>query len=1625
MTQDQTTVDANNNAPIPPKIADKPISRWKWKLFRRLLSLPIELFGFLFLLLIFAFYLLRQPSIQSFAAERALNYLAQKTETRITADSVYIDVFEKLYFKNLYIEDWDCDTLFFAQHLQVGIHSLDIWQQSLHLSSLEIDDAYIDMHRKKGEMMNFEYLLLGLLGKKSPTETTTDTIPSKRIRINPIITAERVLLNRPRFRLNDGESLTQLDIRLQQLDVSLHGFDLADKCFELDRLWLDNPNVIFRKGDKPHKPEVPSTDIVHISPAGWQFSAQKVQLRNGIFAFTDEGGDTTWRDGNINFKRLRVNHIEGDIAGVYWANDTIAATKVQLSAREQSGLNLQHLQCSPLLFTAKSFELQHLLLQTPDTRLGDYLQMKYRSLRDFSDDFVGRVKFKANFDRKSVFKFRDINYFTAAIAREPHLKHNLDLPIYLSGEIGDKVTHLNAKKAVLAIGNTHIEGDFSINGLPDFKSSFIDCKITRLNTSIAEVRKILPPKDSRQIPPEIDLFGKITFKGNFTGFPSDFVAYGDFNTNLGQIRSDMKMDLRGKPKYSGDIAATNFELGRLIKQKDLGDITFTANIKGQGFNLQELLTDIDATVEHVVYKGYNYHNIAVDGSFDRKYFSGELAINDPNIDIDYFKGTVNLNSTIPEFNFKTAVNRLDLKKLNLLSPKQQAQFNWIVAGKTEIDLKGNTIDNIEGKVRLENLVLRTPKRDLKIDKLEAASFFLQGKRELVLWSDILTARLNGDFNFKDFVPSVQNYLHHYFPYRFKFVQAVRPQQVDFGITLHDPSGILREFIAQLDTLPTAAINGKFNSANYDLNLRAEIPNAIFSGTRLYSFQLDAQSNKQSLNFKSNLDSLHVKNAPTIPLVALTGAVYNDTIDFDLHVAADTAAYRVELDGLLFANRDTLTMRFDTTVLVTNHHTWEATTGMFIYKDNNYFKVEDLLLSQGNQSIALRSEPDASVKNKSEIHLTNINLMDFSYLPPIDKLGIETQISGDVIVQDLFGKQVIGAQLLASNFVFRGQAIGDINLTADKEKVSNRLNIGINVERSKDYELIGNGYVLLPEHKGDKVTIDIGADIKRGNLRFLEAFLSTVVSDTEGEMRGNLQFKGNIEHPAISGTLLTRNSATTINYLKTRYHLHNQTITFDNSRIQFDDIVLTDRDAHTATLNGSFNLNDFRHLFMDIRLETDNFLFLDTKIGDNDAFYGTAYGKGYMTIRGPVNTLDFYINAISNRGTAIYLPLTGEVATTDNRIYTFVSKQGTNTIANPIPVKNVAEQTPSGMRVNLDLDITPDAELQMIFDYQAGDIIRARGKGNMQMNISTIGDFTYSMYGRYEIEKGSYNFTLQNIVNKHFNIEQGGDILFSGNPYDARLNMNAVYDLKASRSDFLTEGELASLSDSERQELKRRTDIAVALNLSGILSKPDIKFNLRFPQTQVTRADDLVQSKLNEMLSNDVNELNRQVFGLLVLNRFMPPQRLDFDVKSGSLTTLSEFVSSYLSGMLNEILPFIPEGGELGVAWRNYDNSTEGALQQANSQGNEIELTYVQKVNDRVDVQVGGNVDISRQGGSSVFGGDFVVSYKITPDGRIKLKAFGKYDNDLLTGEFYKAGGGILLSKEFNSLDELFKSADKK
>ena len=183
---------------------------------------------------------------------------------------------------------------------------------------------------------------------------------------------------------------------------------------------------------------------------------------------------------------------------------------------------------------------------------------------------------------------------------------------------------------------------------------------------------------------------------------------------------------------------------------------------------------------------------------------------------------------------------------------------------------------------------------------------------------------------------------------------------------------------------------------------------------------------------------------------------------------------------------------------------------------------------------------------------------------------------------------------------------------------------------------------------------------------------------------------------------------------------------------------------------------------------------------------------------------------------------------------------------------------------------------MIFDENAGDNIKSHGTGDIHFNISRAGSVT--MDGEYRIEQGDYLFTLANIFTKNFSIKPGGTIRWNGSPFDAVLDIDAQYkDLNAAPYNFLAE--YVDKDESAKTESQKLTSVELSLKLNGALLKPDINFDLNFPQLNNTLKG-YSESKLR-ILRQDQNELNKQVFGLIVFNAFLPSDIVNND--HGNLT----------------------------------------------------------------------------------------------------------------------------------------------
>ncbi|MFK7908402.1 MAG: translocation/assembly module TamB domain-containing protein [Chitinophagales bacterium] len=1615
---------------------------------KKLLKIGLVLLSILFFVLTGIVLFLNSPKTQTWLLQKTTQYLSDKLETEVHIDHAYVDIYTQIVLDNVLVEDLEGDTLLFVEALEIEVDKLALFGKKLEVKGITLQNPYFHLFQERTATENNLSQLLAKLSSKeeaanmdeTPSEKEGDTAkvdslstPAKDFPIS--ISLQDFKLHHPRIHLENHFAGNDTWIELEDAVIEVENLDIQQKMVALKSVLVSEPDVrlcnweSFEEDDE----EDDYTTFIPINQSGWTFSTETLQIADGAFSIENDRRNTELLTKLINFDNLGVDDIQIDLSQVVFGWDSLGGIIEHLSAKEKSGFVLSNLAAN-VTFTPTMLEFDGLCLITPNSYLGDYYAMHYRSLGGFLD-YNHHIRMDAHFE-KGIVTLEDISYFAKGLSDVKLLYAQRNQPIEISGNLSNKVSRLRAEDLKLRLANTFFAGSFKLSGLPDVASTNIDFKVEQLGTDIMEVRRLLP---NLQIPKNFDKLGNWGFSGRFSGFPSDFVADGTLRTNIGKVGLDMKMVTNERiAAYSGDLELIDFQLGNWLGDtKQFGLVSFSSRIEGEGLRLQDLHATIDGDVQQLEFNGYDYRDLSVDGKIDQRLFSGKLRVDDPNLRLD-FEGMVDLNSDVPQYNFNANVQRINLHRLNLSKKKNPAIADIVLAGKTHLNLKGNNLDNIEGDATLANFRFQQGKRIFEVEKLKLESKITDLQRTLEVRSDVLDADLVGKFTFEDMVPAFKNYLYHYFPHHFPFPKTTRPQQFAFEATLKKPVSILQTFVPELKEVQEGTIVGSFDSQTKVTFLDVDIPAVTFDGLTFHEFYYHANS-KHARQFDFSLGVKDIfnnkKQKTAFPEIKMEGIAFNDSIDFDLKLASDTSANWGAIAGVLSLHTDTLKLGLDKTIGAFNYEKWEGSTGLICFKDKNYFTIEDVLLQNGNQKIGIRSRPSKSYQNYTEVILDSVIVEQFQQIPAIRNQGLKGMVSGQVDIRDVFEEQTIAADLKAAGFEYRGQKLGLVSVGAKKSKLDNSIRIFADVNNNR-FKIAADGFVHLPKKEGEREQLDFEIKIKKGDFAFVEAYVGSHVSDTEGKITGLLKLYGDPIKPTIEGEVLVADGKTTVDYLQTSYSFHNQKVSFRDNSIIVSDGSMTDMEDNSAKVDARLSFNDFVNLSIDARIETqgERFLCLNTRYADNEQYYGTAYANGFITFKGPLNQLQMYVNARSEKGTVLHVPINYNTDISNDNFYTFINKEEKTEKGEDDALSF------SGMRMVFDFEMTPDAEIQFIFDKQAGDIMRGRGNGDIQMIVNTIGDFGFDMYGKYTIEEGSYLFTLQNLVNKYFKVEKGGTVVFAGDPYKALLDVSAIYSLEATRSDLIEEDEkallLAAADDREvERELRKRIPVDVYLMLTGSLEVPNVEFDMRLPELGTSAVDNLTANKIKSINRFNIAELNKQIFGLLVLNRFLPSERFEVSgtvIEEGVITTVSEFLSNQLSNYLGEIVSNLIPDSDFNVIWRNYQlEDLSSSSPDLKGDRNEIELTFTKRLfNDKVSINVGGNFDVgnnqvSGNANNVLFAADFVLEYKITSDGKFKVRFFNKTDYDIFNEQYNKTGAAIFWTHEFERFRDFFSSKKKK
>ncbi len=1398
-------------------------------------------------------------------------------------------------------------------------------------------------------------------------------------------------------------------LRAPEIIGRLNLFAISSRNIEIRKAILNNADI--------HLAIDPEEDVINIkfiidklksedttqNKQRWLFGMRSIELNGCNFSFTnttkpfDRPFGMDYADIDVSRLNLVVSDFrlgEDDLGGV-------AFRIRKLSCIEKCGLDLNFLSADFVVNHSNlSFKNVHIITSVSEVKADD-ASFHFDSFQDFSgDSFISKVVMSMDIQSSKV-ACSDLANFV------PHFKYYPDT-ILVKGKATGTVENLKGEQIFVSFGKmTRIECNLDLKGLPNLRSTLIYADVANLMTCPSDIERIQIPTSRTghvNLPETMLQLTTLEFKGKFTGFFDDFVTYGTFSTNLGNLSTDLSIkpvtgvSIDTSFTFHGELKTERFHLGKLLVQPSIGEITMSGMVDGSASGRGNIQATIEGLIGSIGLREYDYRNITINGTINNRMYDGQLSIAEPNIKMD-FSGKVDMTNPIPAYDFWANVERAKLHKLKLVE-KDTSSF---AAFSIKAAFSGTNIDNLAGELDLKNSLIRRNGREIEINDLLLFTKSIRDTNRFILRSDILDAEIGGQYQFLKLPESFFSLVKNYAP---AWVStSVSPDSLShnnfrFEAEFKETEKLTNFFVNEFRVSRGTRLEGVYNPAQKDVHFVLNVPYMRLDGKLwrgLYvngsiedsTFVLEAGSPVFKVNDNMAFDNLIVKTQAR-----------GDSVGVDIRWNNwDTILYRGNLTSKVFFRKKSKQKIPSIQIvslpgqIITANDIWTLThQGISI--DSSAISVNHLLMRKDNQELMLTGTVSQKEEDKLQVRVKDLNLTALNTATQFDKLLLGGITNGSASLSNLYRVPVFTSNLHIDDFSLNNSMFGSTDLMASWNSIGRSVHIETEsiLNDLRTLLIKGNYYIANQE-------LNFAVDLEKVPVKILQPYIENVFTGLDGTLSSQLKLTGNLSKPLLNGNIEMRRAALTLDYTKTRYNFSGNTEVKDNI-IQFKDIEVFDRFSNLCKINGSISTTNFKDIAFDMWMNANNLEVLNTREQDNNLFYGKAFATGNIHIMGTPGDIRMDITARTGKNTQFNIPLSSNDEISRTTFISFVDhtpraqKRPLELIRRRRSVPTVSNEAPPEQKftINIAMDITPDAETQLIFDSKIGDIMRARGNGNLKLNIANS---KFDMAGTYTIEEGDYLFTLKNVINKKFVIEKGGVITWNGDPMGALLNLKAMYVAKPSLYDLMGGDE----------KFKRSVPVECVLHISNKLTNPNVRFEILMPN---------VEQEIRSFLSaatNTEEEMTRQFLSLLVMNRFYPDANQNTaGGSSGSgfetmgLATASEFLTNQLSYMISQW------STDFDVDF-SYHPGTEMTGQNFGMDFS----TNTWRVH--MDYEVGG-ARVTESSGNVV--GDFTFDIKLNKSGKLRFKAFHRANESYLDQIPYTQGIGLLFREDFNQLKDLFK-----
>ncbi len=1376
-------------------------------------------------------------------------------------------------------------------------------------------------------------------------------------------------------------------INIAELNTSILGFrnlyngklvfgdiDIIDLVFNI-KTYKDttdtNLDIFVAKleGDKPSKK----------SENKFLLSSSDVSIYNGIFKLTDEN--------KANPKKLHFNNLNINATNFLINGSDVSARINTLSLEDSRGLTLENLMTN-FEYSPSKMAFAKLQIETPKSTIKGDLLFTYN--REDLQYFEDKVLVSANFNNSHVL-LNELNYFYDEFGDNQYAKFSMDL----SGTLNDlKTTNV----ALEAGRRTKIYGDLDFKNVFNSEPNtfYMDGRFTNLSSTYKDLKSILPNVLGSTIPETFDRLGVFTVVGQSQVTASTVIADIEINTELGFVDSELNITKTNdidNAKYKGNIIFEKFDFGTFLNDPKVGLASLNFDVTGDGFILEHIDTQVKGDVFEIEYNDYNYKRIKVAGNVRNKIFDGNLIANDKNLNLN-FSGLVDFSEVINKYDFEANVNYANLNALNFIKKDSISVFQSNV----KMNMNSSSYDDAIGKIAFSNTSYKNQNDTYYFKKFNISSRFSKDATRYIEINspDIIEGDLSGKFVFKDLKKLLENSLGHiytnYIPH-----DVGANQEIDFNFKIYNK--ILEVFYPQIELGKNTYVRGRVESDEKQFRLTFKSPKIKLSENFIEHIELQVDNSNPLFNTyveakKLNTEYYNVSNFNLI----------NVTVN-------DTLFMRSEFDGGK-RNNDSYNLSFYHTINENNESVIGFKKSDVTIKDNKWFINENnnrfnkvsfdkkltifaldaFKIKHNNEEINLSGFIKDSTQKDLKLNFKNVDLAKIT--PDIDSLSLDGNVNGKLDILQQNGSYLPNSSVVINNFKVNKFPLGnfDATIAGNKDLTNYNVNATIKNDISESFSAKGNISVAKK-----KTNINVGLDFNNFSLQPLNPLLDGVLSKIRGLVDGKAKIIGNIKRPDITGVLTVNKAGFGIPYLNVDYAFNEKaSVTLKEQSFVFNNIQLTDTKYNSkGMLNGSLSHVNLSDWSLDLGLKTrpnEKLLVLDTKEAEDVLYYGTGFIGGNASIVGPTDELVINVEGETKPGTVFKIPLSDTESFGDNSFIHTITKEEKLARIQGI---DVTYKDIKGLELDFDLDVTEDAEIEIIFDKSTGHSLKGRGAGNLLVEINTNGKF--KMWGDFSVFEGIYNFSYGGIVAKQFVVEPGGTLAWEGEPLNAIINMEAIYKTQANPSPLLD------------NPINRRIPVELKIRLTENLEQPVPDFSFEFPNVNST-----IKSELQYRLQNKDYRDNQALYFLTTGGSF----------QSRGLNELnfSGTIAERLNGIVNGI--FTNGDGKFNVGL-NYeagenrpDYRTDGRF------GVTLQTQISDKVliNGKVGVPVGG-----AGANETVIAGDVEINFLLNEEGTLTAKVFNRENSIRNFGEAigYTQGVGMSYSLDFDTFKELIQELFKK